>query len=322
MLLGAESLQTFGGSGFLQDYPIEQYVRDAKIDTLYEGTTAIQGQDFFFRKIVKDQGAALTRLAEEIAEFLEPATAGNGRLGRSASCSPTAVEDVQAIVGAMVDATLDVRRRRRHATSTRSGLNTTRLLMALGDVVCGWLLLRQAEVALEQARRRRSREGQAFYEGKVAAAQFFARQRCRRSPPSARSPRRIDLDADGPRRGRVLTHAPDTTTEPVVSRGTPPAPGRLRTPLSPAAAGCRPPACRDPVGPSYPGHRGAQVAALAEPVRAPPTTSLNDARLGVEVGRPQPVGARRRRCRLTSGDDALVPSTISQPLYAFGSEVL
>ena len=55
-LLGTESLQTFGGSGFLQDYPIEQYVRDAKIDTLYEGTTAIQGQDLFFRKIVKDQG--------------------------------------------------------------------------------------------------------------------------------------------------------------------------------------------------------------------------------------------------------------------------
>jgi hypothetical protein len=57
VLLGTESLQTFGGSGFLSDYPIEQYVRDAKIDTLYEGTTAIQGQDLFFR-IVKDEGGA------------------------------------------------------------------------------------------------------------------------------------------------------------------------------------------------------------------------------------------------------------------------
>src|SRR4029453_5776719 len=41
-LLTAESLQTLGGSGYLQDYPIEQYIRDSKIDTLYEGTTAIQ----------------------------------------------------------------------------------------------------------------------------------------------------------------------------------------------------------------------------------------------------------------------------------------
>ena len=78
-LLGTESLQTFGGSGFLQDYPIEQYVRDAKIDTLYEGTTAIQGQDLFFRKIIKDQGKALGHLAEQIQAFVA-SEAGNGRL--------------------------------------------------------------------------------------------------------------------------------------------------------------------------------------------------------------------------------------------------
>ena len=65
VLLGTESLQTFGGSGFLQDYPIEQYVRDAKIDTLYEGTTAIQAQDFFFRKILRDRGEALGAVAGE-----------------------------------------------------------------------------------------------------------------------------------------------------------------------------------------------------------------------------------------------------------------
>ena len=58
-----ESLQTFGGSGFLQDYPIEQYIRDAKIDSLYEGTTAIQAQDFFFRKIVRDKGVALAHVS-------------------------------------------------------------------------------------------------------------------------------------------------------------------------------------------------------------------------------------------------------------------
>jgi len=68
-LLGTESLQTFGGSGFTQDWPLEQYVRDAKIDTLYEGTTAIQGLDFFFRKIIKDNGRALTKLAKEIGKL-------------------------------------------------------------------------------------------------------------------------------------------------------------------------------------------------------------------------------------------------------------
>ena len=53
------SLQTYGGSGFIQDFPVEQYIRDAKIDSLYEGTTAIQGMDLFFRKTLRDQGVAL-----------------------------------------------------------------------------------------------------------------------------------------------------------------------------------------------------------------------------------------------------------------------
>ena len=97
-LLGTESLQTFGGSGFLQDYPIEQYIRDAKIDTLYEGTTAIQGQDLFFRKIVKDQGQALGFLAGEIEKFLK-AEGGNGRLKVERELLATALEDANAIVG-------------------------------------------------------------------------------------------------------------------------------------------------------------------------------------------------------------------------------
>ncbi|TVP74503.1 MAG: acyl-CoA dehydrogenase, partial [Nitriliruptor sp.] len=67
----ALSLQTFGGSGYTQDYPIEQYIRDAKIDTLYEGTTAIQALDLLFRKIVRDQGATLTWFADQIRTFLK-----------------------------------------------------------------------------------------------------------------------------------------------------------------------------------------------------------------------------------------------------------
>src|SRR4249919_895800 len=173
VLLGTESLQTFGGSGFLQEYPIEQYVRDAKIDTLYEGTTAIQGQDLFFRKIVKDQGRALTRLMTEVAEFAK-GEAGNGHLARERDLLGAAVEDVQAIVGAMVgqfaSAQVDVR------NVYKVGLNTTRLLFALGDLTCAWLLLRQAEVALNAINAGASGREGAFYEGKVAAARWFARQ--------------------------------------------------------------------------------------------------------------------------------------------------
>ncbi|MFC5179443.1 acyl-CoA dehydrogenase [Nocardioides taihuensis] len=176
VLLGTESLQTFGGSGFLQEYPIEQYVRDAKIDTLYEGTTAIQGQDFFFRKIVKDQGRALGHLAQEIGAFAA-SDAGNGRLKVERGLLGAALEDANAIVGHMINDLMsadaaaeggDIR------NIYKVGLNTTRLLMVLGDLVCAWLLLRQAEVALDKLGGDVSEKDRHFYEGKIAAAQFFA----------------------------------------------------------------------------------------------------------------------------------------------------
>ena len=171
VLLGTESLQTFGGSGFLQEYPIEQYVRDAKIDTLYEGTTAIQGQDFFFRKIVKDQGRALGHLAKEIEGFIA-SEAGNGRLKNERALLATALEDANAVVGHMINDLMSSAEELRNIYKV--GLNTSRLLMVLGDVVCAWLLLRQAEVALGKLAGDVAAKDKAFYEGKVAAAQFFA----------------------------------------------------------------------------------------------------------------------------------------------------
>ena len=170
-LLGTESLQTFGGSGFLLEYPIDQYVRDAKIDTLYEGTTAIQGQDFFFRKIVKDQGRALGHLAKEIEGFIA-SEAGNGRLKNERALLATALEDANAVVGHMINDLMSSAEELRNIYKV--GLNTSRLLMVLGDVVCAWLLLRQADVALGKLAGEVSAKDQAFYEGKVAAAQFFA----------------------------------------------------------------------------------------------------------------------------------------------------
>ena len=176
VLLGTESLQTFGGSGFLADYPVEQYVRDAKIDTLYEGTTAIQGMDLFFRKIVRDRGQALGHLAGRVQEFVD-SEAGNGRLKVERGLLAQGLEDAQAMVAAMAGqlASADPEAEGGDPRNVHKvGLNTTRLLTALGDVVCAWLLLRQAEVAIERLDGGTTGADTAFYEGKVAAASFFA----------------------------------------------------------------------------------------------------------------------------------------------------
>ncbi len=178
VLLGTESLQTLGGSGFLQDYPVEQYVRDAKIDTLYEGTTAIQGLDFFFRKIVKDKGQALTFLSSQIQEFAKDLGAHQGRIDRERELLAQGLEDVQGILGFMVGELMksDTRQGGDVENLYQVGQNTTRLLLGAGDLVVGWLLLRQAAVALDALAAGATGRDKDFYEGKVAAAQFYARQ--------------------------------------------------------------------------------------------------------------------------------------------------
>ncbi|WP_018684355.1 acyl-CoA dehydrogenase [Actinokineospora enzanensis] len=167
-----QSLQIFGGSGFLQDYPLEQYIRDAKIDSLYEGTTAIQSLDFFFRKIVRDKGQALAHVAGEIGAFLA-SESGNGRLKRERELLKQALEDVQGMLGALIQYLTASQEDAR--SINKVGQHSVRLLLATGDLLVGWMLQRQAEIALARLDAGVTGKDKAFYEGKVAVAAFFAK---------------------------------------------------------------------------------------------------------------------------------------------------
>ncbi|MEX2250495.1 MAG: acyl-CoA dehydrogenase [Acidimicrobiia bacterium] len=163
-----DALQVLGGSGFTQDFPLEQYIRDTKIDTIYEGTTGIQALDLFFRKIAKDQGNTLAALASEITEFVkgglgdDPLAVERERLG-------SMLDDVQTQLGSMVENLL--------ASFTvesteiyKVGLHTNALLESLAEVIIAWLLLRHAEIAITKI------DEDPFYAGKVASARWFLRQ--------------------------------------------------------------------------------------------------------------------------------------------------
>jgi alkylation response protein AidB-like acyl-CoA dehydrogenase len=167
-----QSLQTLGGSGFLQDYPIEQYIRDAKIDSLYEGTTAIQSLDFFFRKIVRDKGQALGYIAGEITKFIE-AEAGNGRLKNERALLKQALEDTQGMLGSLIGY---LTASQEDAQSVNKvGQHSVRLLMSVGDLLIGWRLLKHAEIAITALDADASAKDVPFYEGKIAVASFFSK---------------------------------------------------------------------------------------------------------------------------------------------------
>ncbi|MFC7446652.1 acyl-CoA dehydrogenase [Rhodococcus daqingensis] len=167
-----DSLQTLGGSGFLQDYPIEQYIRDAKIDSLYEGTTAIQAQDFFFRKIARDRGVALAHVAGEVKKFIEREDADN-RLKSERALLATALEDVQAMAATLTGFLMGAQEQTTELYKV--GLGSVRFLMSVGDLLIGWRLLEQAEIAIKALDAGAADKDKSFYEGKVATASFFAK---------------------------------------------------------------------------------------------------------------------------------------------------
>ncbi|MFC3448091.1 acyl-CoA dehydrogenase [Amycolatopsis speibonae] len=167
-----QSLQTLGGSGFLQDYPVEQYIRDAKIDSLYEGTTAIQSLDFFFRKIVRDKGASLAYVAGEITKTIE-SEIGNGRLKNERGLLKQALEDTQGMLGSLIGYLTSSQEDPQNINKV--GQHTVRLLMSVGDLLIGWRLIRHAEVAIGKLDAGASAKDTPFYEGKIAVASFFAK---------------------------------------------------------------------------------------------------------------------------------------------------
>jgi alkylation response protein AidB-like acyl-CoA dehydrogenase len=167
VLLGTESLQTFGGAGFTEDWPLEQYVRDAKIDTLYEGTTAIQGMDFFFRKIVRDGGRAITLLGKEIGKY----ASSGGNLADEKKQLLKALEDVQGMITHMIGVAMESVDDPKQIYKV--GLNTSRLLMATGELIIAWLLIQQADIA--QTKLANPGRDKDFYDGKIASAKFFVR---------------------------------------------------------------------------------------------------------------------------------------------------
>ncbi|MCP4502029.1 MAG: acyl-CoA dehydrogenase [Deltaproteobacteria bacterium] len=161
----ADALQVFGGSGYCVDYPIEQYIRDQKIDSLYEGTTHIQSLDLLFRKIGRDQGATLQLLFADIQSAIDDEKGGPA-LTETRAQLLRGLQDVQGLfmnlMGKMGESLYHV------------GLHGNRVLYALSELVIGWLLVEHAVVAVEK-RERATGDDVAFYEGKVAAAQFFAK---------------------------------------------------------------------------------------------------------------------------------------------------
>ncbi|MGA9523364.1 MAG: acyl-CoA dehydrogenase [Myxococcaceae bacterium] len=173
------AIQTYGGAGYLKDWPVEQYLRDAKIFSIYEGTNHIQAMDLVGRKMGQAGGANFQAFMADVGAFIE-ANRSHAVLGadveRLAAAQEAILTGAMAILGWTQSEKLHL-----------IPLVANRFLEMMSQLAVGWLLLDQAALALEKgAKLGETDPDRAFYEGKRYAAQFFARSVLPRIESNAR----------------------------------------------------------------------------------------------------------------------------------------
>jgi alkylation response protein AidB-like acyl-CoA dehydrogenase len=157
----ALAMQVHGGAGFIRDTGVEQYLRDAKITCIYEGTNGIQALDLLGRKVLMNGGATLKLLAADMAASL------GGEL-------PPALAPWAAELGARVKEWGELSElvgARAARDPDELGAVAVDYLMYAGYVLVGWCWLRMARVAAGRLATGTSEAP--FYEGKLAAARFY-----------------------------------------------------------------------------------------------------------------------------------------------------
>ena len=149
------AIQVHGGYGYTREYDVEQHYRDNRLNPIHEGTHGIQGLDLLGRKVVMQDGAGLTLLAERINQTIDKAMESDSTAGLREGLAADAVQRLVDVTASPVG-----RRRCRHHPG-----QLVVYLEAAGHVVVAWMWLEQLIAANDH-------QGD-FYDGKRAAAQYF-----------------------------------------------------------------------------------------------------------------------------------------------------
>jgi alkylation response protein AidB-like acyl-CoA dehydrogenase len=163
--VSAQAIQVMGGAGFLQDHPVEQYCRDSKIFSIYEGTNHIQALDLVARKLGQNGGANARAFLGDVQAFVTK--------HKDHPVLASSVTQLAKAQEAVAGTAMKFMMWNAQGKMERVPLAANRFLTMMSELTIGWLLLEQAVLALEQAPQAGPAD-QAFYEGKRFAAQFFA----------------------------------------------------------------------------------------------------------------------------------------------------
>lgn len=156
------AIQCLGGYGFCKEYPLEQYLRDAKIMSLYEGTNGIQSMDLMGRKMRINNGGPFMAYRREIEKFCRE-NRDHPQLGDNVKTLAEVFEKLTAVAEHMRD--------QMNSDPLQWASNTYPALMAFGEVTITWRLLDMAVIAARAIEKGKQNN---FYSGKIMQATYFA----------------------------------------------------------------------------------------------------------------------------------------------------
>jgi alkylation response protein AidB-like acyl-CoA dehydrogenase len=163
----ATAIQVYGGAGYLKDWPVEQYCRDSKIFSIYEGTNHIQAMDLVGRKLMQRGGANIQAFGKDVGQFVA-ANKQHATLKDSVAALGQAMEALTGAGGKFMQWFGGGKMELVPASANR-------FLEMMAETTVGWLLLEAAVIAdTAAAKLPADHPDRAFYEGKRYAAQYFA----------------------------------------------------------------------------------------------------------------------------------------------------
>jgi alkylation response protein AidB-like acyl-CoA dehydrogenase len=177
-----EAQQVFGGHGYIREHGMEQFVRDARITQIYEGTNGIQAMDLVGRKLPKDGGRAVRAFLQLVAGDIAEAKQAGDAAGVAAALEP-ALQDLQAATMWLAQNGM--------ANPDNAGAGAYAYMDLMGLVSLGWMWLKMAAAA--QRALSDGAEDRAFHEAKLITARFYA---TRELPLSVALRRKIEAGAE------------------------------------------------------------------------------------------------------------------------------
>ena len=160
-----QAIQVYGGAGYCKDYPVEQYARDCKIASIYEGTSGIQAMDLLGRKLGMKKGAVFGAFLSEMQKTTREA--------REINALETMADDLDGAVNRLGEVAMQLGKTAMSPDVKVAFAHSLPFLEAMGDIIMAWMLLWRASVASRKLEGKCSKSDAAFYNGQVKTAAFF-----------------------------------------------------------------------------------------------------------------------------------------------------